>query len=224
MTPHLRRFALTTHVVSSVGWTGALAVFMAHAVAGRFSQDEQIVRAVSVAMGMTAWLVILPLSLVSIGSGLVQALGTTWGLFRHYWVVFKLLLTVVATVVLLLKLGPITALAEAAAQPSFTRGDLTGLRSSVMIHAIGGLAVLLTAATLAIYKPSGMTRYGRRRQPEQSGVTTAPELRSTTVTPIWVKVFGIIVIVLVALVAMMVLGGTHGPGYAAIDSPKTHTL
>ncbi len=37
------------------------------------------------------------------------------GLLRHYWVLFKLLLTSVATAVLFLKLGPISALAAAAA-------------------------------------------------------------------------------------------------------------
>jgi hypothetical protein len=37
-------------------------------------------------MGLTAWLVIMPLSVATLVSGLVQALGTTWGLLRHYWV------------------------------------------------------------------------------------------------------------------------------------------
>ena len=37
-------------------------------------------------------------------SGLVQSLGTEWGLFRYYWIVAKLSLTVVATMVLMLLL------------------------------------------------------------------------------------------------------------------------
>jgi hypothetical protein len=102
MTPPIRKLTLTTHVTASVGWIGALAVFFAHALAGWFSQDEHIVRAVSIAMGITAWFVILPLSLTSFATGLIQALGTAWGLLRHYWIVFKLLLTAIATIVLLL--------------------------------------------------------------------------------------------------------------------------
>ena len=40
------------------------------------------------AMGLTAWFVILPLSLVALTTGLVQVLGTAWGLFPHYWIPF----------------------------------------------------------------------------------------------------------------------------------------
>ncbi len=204
MTPSLRKLALTAHVSTSVGWLGALAVFLAHAVASLTSQDVQTVRAASLAMGLTAWFVILPLSLAALITGLVQALGTAWGLFRHYWIVFKLLLTAVATIVLLLKLGPISALADTAAQATFSSGDLIGLRTSLLAHAAGGLLVLLAAATLAVYKPPGMTRYGMRKEGGGQG--------SAASTPRWVKVFGVVVIALVVLVAIMMLGGSHGPG------------
>lgn len=84
MTPPIRKLTLIAHVTTSVGWLGALAVFLAHALASLISQDEQMVRAASLAMGLTARFVILPLSLASLITGLVQALGTGWGLFRHY--------------------------------------------------------------------------------------------------------------------------------------------
>ena len=142
MTGPIRKLTLTTHVTASVGWIGALAVFFAHALAGLLSQDEQIVRAVTLAMGITAWFVILPLGLTSFATGLVQALGTAWGLLRHYWILFKLLLTAVATIVLLLKLAPINYLAEEAAKASFSSADLIGLRTSVAVHAGGGLLVV----------------------------------------------------------------------------------
>src|SRR5438128_247342 len=101
MTPGLRKLALTTHVTSSVGWLGAVAGFLCLAIAGLGSGDPQIVRAAYLAMHVTTWFVIVPFSLASLLTGLVQALGTTWGLFRHYWVVTKLLLTSFATLLLL---------------------------------------------------------------------------------------------------------------------------
>ena len=61
-----RKLLLTTHVVASIGWVGALAVFMAHAIASLTSQDPFIVRAACLAMALTAWFVILPLSLASL--------------------------------------------------------------------------------------------------------------------------------------------------------------
>ena len=212
ITPPLRKLALTAHVTTSVGWLGALAVFLAHALASLISQDERMVRAASLAMGLTAWFVILPLSLASLTTGLVQALSTAWGLFRHYWILFKLLLTAVATIVLLLKLGPISYLADVAAETTFSGADLVGLRTSLMVHAAGGLLVLLTVATLAVYKPRGMTRYGLRKEREQGNARSRSDLESATSTPRWVKVFGAVVIALILLVGIMLLGGGHGPG------------
>src|SRR3546814_12018444 len=95
MTPRLRKFVLAAHVTSSVGSLGAVAVFLALAFAGLTSQDAQLVRAAYVANGFVAWYIILPLIFVALLIGLVQSLGTPWGLFRPYWVLAKLLLTVV---------------------------------------------------------------------------------------------------------------------------------
>lgn len=145
-------------------------------------------------------------------TGLVQALATAWGLLRHYWILFKLLLTAVATIVLLLKLGPISYLADAATETTFSSADLIGLRTSLMIHAAGGLLVLLTAVVLAIYKPAGMTRYGARRQREQGNVRVGASPELAAHMPRWVKVFGLVILVLMLLIGIMVLGGGHSPG------------
>ena len=42
LTPALRKFALTAHVTFSVGWLGAVGGFLALAIAGLFSGDEQM--------------------------------------------------------------------------------------------------------------------------------------------------------------------------------------
>ncbi|VTU44367.1 hypothetical protein [Variovorax sp. RA8] len=60
MTPSLRRFVLTAHVTSSVGLLGAVACFLALAVAGLINRDAQMVRAAYLAMDLTAWFVIVP--------------------------------------------------------------------------------------------------------------------------------------------------------------------
>ncbi len=83
MTPRIRKFALTADVTSSVGWLGAVAGFLALAVAGLTSQDAQMARAAYLATELTGWFVIAPLRLASPLTGLVQSLGTTWGLFPH---------------------------------------------------------------------------------------------------------------------------------------------
>jgi putative copper export protein len=170
LSPWLRKLVLALHVTSSVGWLGSVAAFLALAVAGLSSRDVQTVRAAYVAMELVTGFIIVPLCLASVTTGLVQSLGTPWGLFRHYWVVAKLLLTVVATVALLLQTGVIGYLGAAAGERALASADLRELRTSMVVHAGGGLVVLLLTTVLSVYKPQGMTKYGQRRQRELRGV------------------------------------------------------
>ena len=165
MRPRLRKFALTAHVIASVGWLGAVVVFLALAVVGLTSQDAQTVRGAYLVMEPTVWFVLVPLAFASLLTGLVQSLGSTWGLFRHYWVLFKLLINVVATIVLLTYMETFRFMAGVAADPT---ADLSVVRtSSPVLHAAAALLLLLVATGLAVYKPRGMTRYGQRKQHEQ---------------------------------------------------------
>jgi hypothetical protein len=105
------------------------------------------------------------LALASLLTGLVQSLVTTWGLFRHYWVLFKLVIAILATAVLLLYTETVGVFADIAAASST---DLSELRApTFLLHSGAALLLLLVATVLAVYKPRGMTRYGRRKQQEQ---------------------------------------------------------
>jgi hypothetical protein len=170
MGARLRKVALTAHVACSVGSLGAIAGFLALAVAGLTSQDGPMVRSAYLAMELTAWFVVVPMVLAALLTGLVQALGTTWGLFRHYWVLVKLLVTVLVAVVVLLQVELIGYLANVAAKTTPLDADLRALRTSPVLHAASGLLVLLVALVLSLYKPRGMTRYGWRKRHEQPTV------------------------------------------------------
>lgn len=162
MTPRLRKVVLTAHITTSVGWLGAVVAYIALDIAAATSQDVQLARAVYLAMGVTVLYVIAPLALASVLIGIVNALGTPWGLFRHYWVLLKLLLTTVATTILLLETQTISDLAAQAASGADPR-ELPGS----LLHSVGGLVVLLTVLILSVFKPRGTTRYGWRKQHEQ---------------------------------------------------------
>src|SRR5918995_5360281 len=101
MTPGFNKFGLTAHITFSVGWLGAVVAYLALAVAGLTVHDVQMVRAAYLSMELIGWFVIVPFSLAALLTGLVQSLGTQWGLFRHYWILVKFLLTAGATIVLL---------------------------------------------------------------------------------------------------------------------------
>jgi len=172
MPPRLRRLMLTVHVVASVGWLGAVGVFLVLAVVGLTSRDAQTVRGVYLVMEPAAWFALVPLAIASLVTGLIQSLGTAWGLFRHYWVLFKLLITVFASLVLLLYLATFDAMANIAADPST---DLAIVRNpSPALHAGAALLLLLVATVLAVYKPRGLTPYGVRKRREERRKALAP--------------------------------------------------
>jgi hypothetical protein len=166
MSPALRKFALAAHFPLSVGWIGAVAAYIAFDVAAATSQDAQTLRAAYLAMELIARFVIVPLAFGALLTGLVVSLGTKWGLFRHYWVLISLLLTIIATVVLLAETQTISYFADIAADPTTSSDDLRAL-GSTLVHSVGGTVVLLVILVLNVYKPRGMTRYGQRKEHEQ---------------------------------------------------------
>lgn len=175
MTPPLRRFTLTAHVVFSVGWAGAVIGFLVLAVAGLISSDTETARAAYVAMYLTCWFAIVPLAFASLLTGLIQSLGTEWGLFRHYWVTIKFLLTTFATAVLMVHTQLIGLVAHAAANGALHSPEMGAARGQLVIAAGAGLAVLLVITALSIYKPRGRTRYGLRKQQQYTPPQQQPQ-------------------------------------------------
>jgi hypothetical protein len=164
MRPWLRKLALTLHVICSVGWLGAVATFLALAWAGLASGDPGTVRAAYLAANLVTWFVIVPASFASLATGVVQALGTPWGLFRHYWVLAKLLLNLLASGLLLLHTRPIGDVARAASEAVLAAADLRSVRIQLVADAGAAVLVLLAATVLSVYKPRALTRYGWRKQ------------------------------------------------------------
>jgi hypothetical protein len=82
-------------------------------------------------------------------------------LFRHYWIVVKLLLTFPAVGLMLVHLQPV-AYAARVASTTLWGDDFAGLRLQLVAYAVAALVVLLTATGLSIYKPRGRTLYGAR--------------------------------------------------------------
>jgi hypothetical protein len=157
MLAHARKLALTAHISSSVGWLGAVACFLVLAIAGLLGRDVRSVRAVYLAMEILTSTVIVPLCVASLVTGMVQSMLTKWGLLRHYWVAIKLLLTILATIILVVHTAPIRFMASAAGAETFGISELRGLRLQLIADAAAALGTLLVATTLSVYKPRGLT-------------------------------------------------------------------
>jgi hypothetical protein len=164
---------LAAHIICSVGWIGAAAAYLALGLAAQLSHRGQLVRAAWLAMDLTGWYVIVPLGCLALGTGLVIALGTPWGLVRHYWVLIAFGLTSLALAVLILHMPSVTATAALAEQADdATAAQLGG----DVLHPAVGVLVLVFVAVLNIYKPRGVTGFGQPPDPRDSGrLPTAAE-------------------------------------------------
>lgn len=197
MTPNLRKFALSAHITLSVGWIGAVFAYLVLVAAAMTSQGAQTLRAAWIAMELVGWYLIVPLALASLLSGLVISLGTPWGLFRHYWVLISFVSTIVATVVLLQHMPTVSFFAGiAATTDSGNVSELRGALRGELLHAGVGVILLLAIQMLNVYKPQGMTAYGRRRVTQVASPTRPTHdarlkpSRPASRTPRWVQVVG----------------------------------
>lgn len=182
MSPGVRKLALTVHLVSSLGWIGAVIAYLALGLSARSTDDAQAILSAWIAMELTGWYVIVPLAVASLITGLLMSLATPWGLFRHYWVVISLALTLFSVVILLLHMPSVTATTDSlrAAGTAGTTGSAAlstagergghgggGARGGDLFHPGVGLVVLLVVTVLNVYKPRGLTPYGWRKQQEE---------------------------------------------------------
>jgi hypothetical protein len=161
LSPGARKLVLSIHLTVSVGWIGAVLAYLGLGVTAVRTDDPDLIRAMWNAMDVSGWYVIVPLAIASLLTGLLIALGTKWGLFRHYWVVISFGLTVFAVVVLLLHMPTVSSTAEFAR--SAEGPALEGLGGDLGHPGIG-LVILLVVQVINLYKPRGLTRYGWRKQ------------------------------------------------------------
>jgi len=209
MTPAIRKLTITAHVAFSVGWLGAVAAFLVLSVAGLASHDADVVRGAYLSMDLISRFVIIPMCLAALATGLLQALGTPWGLFRYYWIVIKFSLAIFATIALLIHQFAVMAVAAkrvsgAAAETLFS-AEFGPLKTELVRAPSLSIVLLLVVTTLGVYKPWGLTRYGQRKQQERRKVQQQPDSE----TPLGVKIFFAVIGVLVIVFVVLHLTG-HG--------------
>ena len=210
LTPRVQKLALLAHIAFSVGWFGAILPYLALDIAGLTTHDTQVAHAACLAMELIGWYVIVPLSIAAFLSGLAQSLLTQWGLFRHWWILAKCALTIFAVLILWRHMDDVSHMAKAATLSSADfRPDF--------VHATGGLLVLFAAMTLSMFKPWGMTSYGRRTlqnqpAPDLSGKTrfvTAPRLTVPRIVRIHAGHALVIVLLFIAILHIKVMEHHH---------------
>ena len=199
MNSRVSKLMLTTHITFSVGWIGTVAAFLALSIVGLIGNDE-MVRACYIAMEVVAWFIIVPFCFASLLTGVIQALGTSWGLFKHWWVLVKLILTVIATLILILHMQPISYLGEVATQKSIGYDELRNLRIRIIADAGAAILVLVAITTVSVYKPWGKIQFG----------VSVPSFKATTKKPMGrYLLIGFAIAIIIFIMLHLMKGGMH---------------
>lgn len=156
LTPRWRKTLLSIHLISSLGLLGADWAVLALAVVGWLGADPVTVYPAAYLLGTV---LILPLALAALVTGTLQGLLTRWGLFRHWWVVISLVLTVAGTVLAIFVLVPSLDAAATAAAASQIPPDRLGL----VKDSSGATGVLIVITVLSVFKPLGRLRRDNTR-------------------------------------------------------------
>ncbi|MGH3586277.1 MAG: DUF2269 family protein [Pseudonocardia sp.] len=174
--PVWRKLVVLAHVVGSVGWLGVSAGFLVLTLALHGESDPATLRfGYSLHELTVAWLA-RPAALLTLFTGLVLALGTRWGLTRHWWVPAKLAL-LLATVVVTISVSPemlryAVERAETAGTPDYLRAQ-----SVLVAMAFYHVGMIGAAAALSVFKPGGRTLRAHKQQ--DAALTGRPGTRRT---------------------------------------------
>ena len=83
MSPSVRRTVLMVHIIASVGLLGDSAGFLAVAVRAATTDDPALAASSYELLQMFSIVFGIPLSLLSLATGLALGFGTKWGVLRH---------------------------------------------------------------------------------------------------------------------------------------------
>jgi hypothetical protein len=148
-----RRTLTTIHVAGGVGLLGATASTLLLALIATGSGDaaaaEETYRLISLQSAVFG----IPLSMVSLLSGIALGLGTKWGVLRHWWTTLKLVL------ILLVMLNG--ALMIGASVDELRSGPSPSAETRLLIGALLNVTMLFAATTLSMFKPGGRLRRAR---------------------------------------------------------------
>jgi hypothetical protein len=147
-----RKLLVVLHVLTSVSGVGTALAVLLVLVGGVSTTDPAGQDAALRLAEQGQYYLGIPLLSVAVVVGTLSALYSPWGLFRHSWVLKKLVLTLVNLAVPIFVVGPrITRVAD---EP---------LAAWLVFGGIGAQLLLFVLATvLSVYKPKGLVTLGNR--------------------------------------------------------------
>jgi hypothetical protein len=149
---------LVVHIGAAGAWIGVDVMVAVLVAAGWISDDPATRGAAYQTLGRFAVAPMLVSSLLCATTGLLLGLMGKWGLARYWWVLVKLVITLVLCTLIIVALRPgmgeVTAVGVTIAEGGTTTKDLTTLFYPPAVS----LSALSVALVLSVFKPWGRVR------------------------------------------------------------------
>lgn len=150
-----RRLTLIVHITSAGTWLGLDAAFAVLAYTALLSDDVETAGAAFQMLTIVAVWPMLSVALLNLGTGLVLALGTKYGLFKYWWVIVKLGINVTFSTLIILALRPELGRIAAAGR-QLANHETSSVPIGILPYPLTvGPLLLLTAVTISVIKPWG---------------------------------------------------------------------
>lgn len=157
MRPRTRKAVLVAHIVAAGAWMGLDVMLGVLVFTPLLTSDAAVAALCYQAMPLLLW-PILTSGLACLATGVVLGAGTHHGLVRYWWVLVKLVLNVVLTLLVLVLLRPGLDEAAAVGRELAAGGPVGVDLPNLVFPPIVSGASLVFATVLAVYKPWGRVR------------------------------------------------------------------
>ena len=146
----MRKAMVVIHIVVSLGWMGAGAANVVLAFTALLG-DQTLRYACYRFIQQIDTFLVIPAAFTALTTGIVLGLATPWGVLRYWWVLIKLILTVVVIVASTFSIGVWVELSIEA-----TRGGGTSPYAlQLIVGALANIVAFLFMTWLSVVKPGG---------------------------------------------------------------------
>jgi hypothetical protein len=157
MRPRTRKGVLVAHIVAAGAWIGLDVMLGVLVFTPLLTSDVAVAALCYQVLPLLLWPILLS-GLMCLVTGIVLGVGTHHGLVRYWWVLVKLVLNVVLTLLVLVLLHPGMDEAAEAGRQLAAGGPAGADLSNLVFPPIVSGASLVVATVLAVYKPWGRVR------------------------------------------------------------------
>lgn len=170
LNPATRKTILVLHIISGIGWMGVDMALFVLLMTAHSSSDATLVVSSFNAIRIIVPVAVPTLSISILVTGLILGLGTPWGVFRYWWVLVKLILSTIMTVLVFIALVPgvneIAGLDLTMTSADAVRASLGPIADGLMFPPVVSFLMLATATILSIFKPWKFTPWSKTNAKE----------------------------------------------------------